>query len=105
MGRKRGKKGLWHLNIFQFLSLHLQIHNEDEERHIDHLCEHINWQKVRLQTVLELASKNNLIQISNHMVSLTGKGREFTDGALRYIIENKETAIEELKERYFLFRG
>jgi manganese/zinc/iron transport system permease protein len=55
--------------------------------------------------VLDLAKKNNLIQISENIVSLTDKGQEFTDEALRYITTNKETAIEELKERYFLFRG
>jgi manganese/zinc/iron transport system permease protein len=92
------------VSLLVFL-LHLQNHDEAEERHINHLREHINWQKVRSRTVLELASQNNLIHISDGIVSLTEKGREFTDEALRYITENKETAIEELKERYFLFRG
>ncbi len=85
--------------------LHLQNHQEPEERHVNHLREHINWQKVQAKTVLDLAKKNNLIQISENIVSLTDKGQEFTDEALRYITTNKETAIEELKERYFLFRG
>jgi manganese/zinc/iron transport system permease protein len=39
------------------------------------------------------------------VVDLTAKGRQFTEEALRYITTNKETAIEELKARYFLFRG
>ncbi len=92
------------VSLLVFL-LHLQNHQEPEERHVNHLREHINWQKVQAKTVLELASKNNLIQISENIVSLTDKGQEFTDEALRYITTNKETAIEELKERYFLFRG
>lgn len=85
--------------------LHLQNHTEERERHENHLREHINWQKVRAKTVLELAAKNNLIQTSNNIISLTDKGQEFTDEALKYITTNKATAIEELKERYFLFRG
>ncbi|HZJ19103.1 MAG TPA: metal ABC transporter permease [Pricia sp.] len=92
------------VSLLVFL-LHLQNHQEPKERHVNHLREHINWQKVQAKTVLDLAKKNNLIQISDNIVSLTDKGQEFTDEALRYITTNKETAIEELKERYFLFRG
>lgn len=92
------------VSLLVFL-LHLQNHQEPEERHVNHLREHINWQKVQAKTVLELAKKNNLIQVSKNIVSLTDKGQEFTDEALSYITTNKETAIEELKERYFLFRG
>ncbi len=92
------------VSLLVFL-LHLQNHAELKERHVNHLREHINWQKVRAQTVLELATKNNLIQISDQIVSLTEKGQEFTDEALKYITTNKATAIEELKSRFFLFRG
>lgn len=92
------------VSLLVFL-LHLQNHQEEAERHVKHLREHINWQKVQAKTVLDLAKKNNLVQISENIVSLTDKGQEFTDEALRYITTNKETAIEELKDRYFLFRG
>ncbi|WP_373516594.1 metal ABC transporter permease [Pricia sp.] len=92
------------VSLLVFL-LHLQNHQESKERHVNHLREHINWQKVQAKTVLDLAKKNNLIQIVDNIVSLTDKGQEFTDEALRYITTNKETAIEELKNRYFLFRG
>lgn len=92
------------VSLLVFL-LHLQNHQEEAERHVNHLREHINWQKVQAKTVLELAIKNNLVEVSDQIVALTEKGQEFTDEALRYITTNKETAIEELKERYFLFRG
>lgn len=85
--------------------LHLQNHSEEAERHVKHLGEHINWQKVRAKTVVELAVKNNLVYISDDIVSLTDKGIEFTDEALKYITTNKVTDIENLKERFFLFRG
>ncbi len=100
----REKQQRREVSLLVFL-LHLQNHQEEAERHVNHLREHINWQKVEAKTVLDLAKKNNLIQISDNIVSLTDKGQEFTDEALRYITTNKETAIEELKERYFLFRG
>ena len=92
------------VSLLVFL-LHLQNHEEPAERHVNHLQEHINWREVQSRRVLELASKNNLIAITDEVVDLTGKGRQFTDEALRYITTNKETAIEELKERFFLFRG
>ncbi|WGK65717.1 metal ABC transporter permease [Croceiramulus getboli] len=92
------------VSLLTFL-LHLQNHSQEEERHVNHLQEHINWQRVRSKSVLDLALKNNLIQIDNQVVFLTPKGQEFTDEALRYITTNKETAIEELKDRFFLFRG
>ncbi len=92
------------VSLLVFL-LHLQNHTEEEERHVNHLREHINWQKVQAKTVLELAVKNNLVNISENIVTLTDKGQEFTDEALKYITTNKATAIEELKNRFFLFRG
>lgn len=92
------------VSLLVFL-LHLQNHKEIQERHVNHLREHINWQKVKSKTVLELAKKNNLIEISENIVALTKKGSEFTNEALKYITSNKETAIEELKTRFFLFRG
>ena len=92
------------VSLLVFL-LHLQNHSDPNERHVNHLQDHINWQKVQARTVLDLAKKNNLIQISNQIASLTLKGEEFTQEALTYIMTNKETAIEELKTRFFLFRG
>ncbi|AWH73525.1 zinc ABC transporter permease [Dokdonia sp. Dokd-P16] len=92
------------VSLLTFL-LHLNNHEEESERHVQHLNEHINWQKVRSETVLELAEKNNLINISSDIVSLTPKGKEFTDLALEYIITNKDEHIEHMKDDFFLFRG
>ena len=85
--------------------LHLKNHNEEEERHVKHLNEHINWQKVKSKTVLDLALKNNMILITNKIVSLTEKGNEFTSKAIDYIITNEDTQIEDMKNDFFLFRG
>ncbi len=92
------------VSLLVFL-LHLQNHDDRSERHVNHLQEHINWQRVRSRTVLDLAGRNNLVTITDDIVSLTPKGRQFTDEALQYITTNKQTAIEELKQRFFLFRG
>ncbi|WP_417371066.1 metal ABC transporter permease [Gelidibacter japonicus] len=85
--------------------LHLKNHSEVEERHVNHLNEHINWQKVKSKTVLDLALKNNMILIDNKIVSLTEKGDEFTSQAIDYIITNEDVQIEDMKKHFFLFRG
>ncbi|MUU78967.1 metal ABC transporter permease [Winogradskyella endarachnes] len=92
------------VSLLTFL-LHLKNHDELEERHVNHLNEHINWQKVRAKTVLDLAQKNNMITIEKNIVSLTKKGNEFTSKAINYIMTNEDTQIEDMKDDFFLFRG
>ncbi len=100
----REKQQRTEVSLLTFL-LHLKNHNETEERHVNHLREHINWQKVRAKTVLELALKNNMIVINNDVVSLTKKGDAFTSKAIDYIITNEDAQIEDMKDDFFLFRG
>jgi manganese/zinc/iron transport system permease protein len=100
----RQKQQRTEVSLLTFL-LHLNNHSEAEERHINHLQEHINWQRVRSRTVLNLALKNNMIEIQDDLVSLTDKGKEFTDLAIEYIITNKDEKIEPMKDDFFLFRG
>jgi len=100
----RHKRQRTEVSLITFL-LHLNNHSEESERHINHLREHINWQRVRAQTVLELALKNNMIAIDNEVVYLTEKGNDFTNKALKYIITNKDEHIEDMKDDFFLFRG
>lgn len=100
----RQKQQRTEVSLLTFL-LHLNNHSEEKERHINHLQEHINWQKVRSKTVVALAKKNNMVTITNNVVSLTEKGLEFTNLALEYIITNKDEKIESMKDDFFLFRG
>ena len=100
----REKQQRIEVSLITFL-LHLKNHSEAEERHVNHLNEHINWQKVRSKTVLSLALKNNMISISNDLVSLTEKGDEFTSKAIDYILTNEDALIEDMKDDFFLFRG
>lgn len=92
------------VSLLTFL-LHLGNHEDEKERHVKHLNEHINWQKVKSKSVLDLALKNNMILIENNIVSLTEKGENFTKEAIDYIITNKNAEIENMKDRFFLFRG
>jgi manganese/zinc/iron transport system permease protein len=92
------------VSLLTFL-LHLKNHTEEEERHVKHLNEHINWQKVRATSVLELALKNNMILLEKNIVSLTEKGEDFTSKAIDYIITNQDNKIEHMKDDFFLFRG
>jgi manganese/zinc/iron transport system permease protein len=100
----REKQQRTEVSLITFL-LHLKNHTEAEERHVNHLNEHINWQKVRSKTVLNLALKNNMISITDELVSLTEKGDEFTTKAIDYILTNEDAQIEDMKEDFFLFRG
>ncbi|WP_179349833.1 metal ABC transporter permease [Winogradskyella pacifica] len=100
----REKQQRTEVSLLTFL-LHLKNHDELEERHVNHLREHINWQKVRAKTVLDLAKKNNMIHIEKNIVSLTKKGDEFTSKAIDYIITNEDAQIEDMKDDFFLFRG
>lgn len=100
----RQKQQKIEVSLLTFL-LHLKNHNEENERHVNHLREHINWQKIRAKTVVDLALKNNMITINNHIVSLTKKGNEFTSQAIDYIITNEDAQIEDMKDDFFLFRG
>jgi len=100
----REKQQRTEVSLLTFL-LHLKNHEEERERHVNHLNEHINWQKVRSKTILELALKNNLIVIDEKIVSLTDKGDEFTTQAIDYIITNEDSQIEGMKDDFFLFRG
>ncbi|QXP60764.1 metal ABC transporter permease [Olleya sp. HaHaR_3_96] len=100
----REKQQRIEVSLLTFL-LHLKNHNEAEERHVNHLREHINWQKIRAKTVLELALKNNMIAVNNNVVSLTDKGDTFTSKAIDYIITNEDAQIEDMKDDFFLFRG
>lgn len=100
----RQKQQRTEVSLITFL-LHLNNHKEKSERHVNHLQEHINWQRVRSKTVLDLAAKNNMISITHDIVTLTPKGKEFTDLALEYIVTNKDEKIEHMKDDFFLFRG
>ena len=64
--------------------LHLNNHKDEEsERLVKHLDEHINWHKVKAASVLDLALKNNMITITNDLISLTEKGESFTQKSNR----------------------
>ncbi|MCG8474147.1 MAG: metal ABC transporter permease [Cytophagales bacterium] len=101
--RKRRRQRI-EVSMLTFL-LHLHNHKEESERHIDHLQDHINWQRVRAKSVLRLARNNNMIVIENKIISLTGKGEQFTDEAIQHITSDKTTALESMKDEFFLFRG
>lgn len=100
----RNKQQQIEVSLLTFL-LHLNNHTEKKERHINHLNEHINWQKVRSKSVVDLALRNNMITIDENIISLTGKGKSFTDKAIDYIITNDDSKIESIKDDFFLFRG
>lgn len=100
----RNKQQQKEVQLLTFL-LHLNNHTDENERHINHLNEHINWHKLKSKEIVELAEKNNMIAIEDSIISLTEKGRAFTQKAIDYIITNDDTEIESMKDDFFLFRG
>jgi manganese/zinc/iron transport system permease protein len=46
-----------------------------------------------------------MIIIAENIISLTDKGKNFTDKAIDYIITNDHSKIESIKDDFFLFRG
>ncbi|MGY5352027.1 metal ABC transporter permease [Wenyingzhuangia sp. IMCC45533] len=85
--------------------LHLANHEEEKERNINHLQEHINWNSQLAKKVLKLAFQNNMIVQQSEILSLTTKGADFTNKALSYISDNKNSELEGIKQNFFLFRG
>lgn len=100
----RNKQQQKEVQLLTFL-LHLNNHSDKKERHINHLNEHINWHKLKSKLIVELAQKNNMITINKEIISLTPKGKLFTEKAIDYIITNDDTEIESMKNDFFLFRG
>ena len=85
--------------------LHLANHEDERERNINHLQEHINWSKQRAKKVLRLAHQNNMIEVKDEVINLTEKGLAFTEKAISYISDNKNSELEGIKQNFFLFRG
>jgi len=94
-------------SLLTFL-LHIKNHSKTrgnpEEVMVTHLTGHFNWQKNKAGIILELALKNNLIEVNDELVSLTDKGEAFTREALDYIIYNNKASIELIGGRFLLFR-
>jgi len=94
-------------SLLTFL-LHIKNHsNKDgnpEERQIAHLTGHFNWQKNQARLILDLALKNNMIEVNNPQVSLTPKGDSFTKEAMDYIVNNQREDIESVGGKFLLFR-
>lgn len=88
--------------------LHLKNHSllnaSQDEFRVRHMTGHFNWQKKKAGLILDLARKNNLIEVENETVSLTGKGEDFTREAIDYIINNNRANIETVGGKFLLFR-
>ena len=101
----RHKKQKIEVSLITFL-LHLNNHkHEENERQFIYLQEHFNWSKPYAESVVDLAEKNNMIQFDDDLISLTEKGKNFTQLTLDYIMTNRDDQIEHLKSDFFLFRG
>lgn len=90
--------------------LHIKNHSDENdnptEREIEHLTsDHFNWQHKQAKDTVDLALKNNMISIIDNYVELTPKGKEFTHLSIDYIMYNKKEGLENMKNKFLLFRG
>ncbi|HZW77260.1 MAG TPA: metal ABC transporter permease [Flavobacteriaceae bacterium] len=97
------RTGRQHLEISLLsLLLHISRHREKEERHVDHLQDHLNWNKSKAKKLLHHAQETGLIEIQNQIISLSPKGKEFAEASINFILENQEHRIALLKRELFL---
>lgn len=102
--QRRQKK---ELSMLTFL-MHIKNHSnsgDPSELETGHLTGHFSWKHPWAKSILELAEKNNLIEIKNSHVNLSPKGELFTGEALEYILYNKKSELENMKTKFLLFRG
>lgn len=90
--------------------IHIKNHsfssNNPPEREISHLTEgHFRWNKTLAKKILDFAEKNNLISIEDGIINLTDRGESFTNEALNFILNNETTKLEDINNKFLLFRG
>ncbi|HEX2394323.1 MAG TPA: metal ABC transporter permease [Bacteroidales bacterium] len=92
-------------SLLTFL-LHIKNHSKTkpEETKITHMTGHFNWQKEKANLILELALKNNMIELNDELITLTEKGDSFTREAFDYIVNNNKVSMESIEGKFLLFR-
>lgn len=92
-------------SLLTFL-LHIKNHSKTkpEETKIKHMTGHFNWQKEKAGLILELAMKNNMIELKDEYITLTDKGDAFTREAIDYIVNNNRAGMESIGRKFLLFR-
>jgi manganese/zinc/iron transport system permease protein len=99
------KKEISLLTFLLHIKNHSQRGNDFTEREISHFTKgHFNWQNKFANKTIDLALRNNMIRIESNLVELTPKGDQFTSEAINFIVDNKRSEIEEMKDRFLLFR-
>lgn len=104
--QRRQKMEFALLTFLIHLKNHSFTNNNPPEREISHLTEgHFKWNKALAKKILDFAKKNNMISIEDSIINLTERGEKFTGEALNFIINNETSKLEDINERFLLFRG
>lgn len=69
------------------LLIHLQSHDDQQEKSIQHLQEHINWTPKKAERILEIAKKKHLVEFKNQTIYMTKTGHEFSKRKLENYLE------------------
>ena len=70
------------------LLLHLQSHEDNRERNVHHLREHINWTASKAEKVLSVAAELNFVEIKNSEIFITEKGEKYSSNRITAILQN-----------------
>lgn len=60
------------------LLIHLQSHDDKQEKSINHLQEHINWSSEKSTRILNLAQKKDLVQLKKGVILITENGQYYS---------------------------
>ena len=69
------------------LLIHLQSHDDKQERSIHHLQEHINWTTEKSNRILNLAQKKDFIQLKRGVILITENGQNYAKNKVKGYLE------------------
>lgn len=69
------------------LLIHVQSHEDEGEKSVHHLQEHINWSASKAKKILELAKKKAFVKTEQGIIYITAKGESFTSERINYILQ------------------
>lgn len=70
------------------LLIHLQSHEENSEKSVSHLQEHINWDEIKANRVLKMAINKSFVEVKEGVIYITDMGHNFTKVKVEeYLVE------------------
>lgn len=92
------------------LTLLTYLQNSNTNKHkIKELSKHFKWSTSKIKKILVLGQENKLIEIKDNELSLSEKGKVFTQQTLEYITKDNQISankdVEDTKNNFLLFKS